>query len=58
MDVRNIEPGMKVEYETPRDEVIEGIVTKIISPTEVMIQNIPGTRQTFIAHPDWLTPAE
>lgn len=58
MDVRDIEPGMKVEYETTLDEIIEGIVIEILSPTQVLIQNIPGTRQQFIAHPEWLTLVE
>lgn len=58
MDVRDIKPGMKVEYETERDEVIEGIVVKVLSPTQVIIQNVPGTHQTFMAHPSWLTIIE
>jgi hypothetical protein len=55
MNVQDLEKGCRVEYETERDEIIEGIVVDIVSPTQVLIKNHPGTGQQFIAHPDWLT---
>lgn len=55
MEIREIEIGDRVEYETERDEIIEGVVLEIISTTQVLIENRPGTLQKFIAHPQWLT---
>lgn len=58
MEVKDIKVGMIVEYETTLDNVIEGVVVEIISPTEILIQNMFSTCQRVVAHPKWLTPVE